>query len=424
MNKNEPYRINLNLISGKLTNEIYKFFSISLDASKYTLYEEQKSKIVEKMRRDNSIPDSNKKINELLLLAINANTPDVPSNLLFYDNISKLKQDLVLSNTYIRQPLGDNLLAFLNLDFNKFDDFFKFFCTFIFMYADRIPKEYFKKIFKDLSMNTVYLDDIKHTVDISILKECAKLLHKEEKKYLIEMQKLYRDFVDYIFNNNRESKLNKLTAKQRFFVFEHINEEIKELSNDYICDYNLGFNFSDKNFMENIKVKLLEGDSNPLSNEDFLISSLIKDDPDGTKINSSKYSFKTNSIFTYFYIVLYHITCENNEFIKKCQVCDRYFFSNKESTLYCDHKYSDDMTCKEFGIRTSQKRKENEEPVYGKYRQIYAKKAMTLKRNPDIDSYKTSYEKWKKEAKAFINDIKAGKRSYVEFDEWLEENRS
>src|SRR5574344_146769 len=419
MNKNEPYKIDLNLISGKLTNEIYKFFSVSLDTSKYTLSEEQKSKIVEKMRKENSIPDSNKKINELLLLAIDAKIPDVPSSLMFYGNISKLKQNLVLSITYVNQPLGDNLLAFLNLDFNKFDDFFKFFCTFIFMYADRIPKEHFKKIFKDLSMNTVYLDDIKHTVDISILKESAKLLYKEEKIYLIEMQELYRDFVDYIFNNNKESKLNKLTTKQRFFVFEHITEEIKGLSKDYICDYNLGFNFQDKNFIDNIKEKVLEGDTNPMSNEEFLISSLIKDDPDGTKMNSSKYSFKTNSIFTYFYIVLYHITCENNEFIKKCQVCGRYFFSNKESTLYCNRKYSDDMTCKEFGIRTSQKRKENEEPVYGKYRQIYAKKAMTLKRNPDIDSYKTSYEKWKKEAKTFINDIKAGKRSYEEFDEWL-----
>src|SRR5574344_512416 len=128
MNKNEPYRINLNLISGKLTNEIYKFFSISLDASKYTLSEEQKSKIVEKMRRDNSIPDSNKKINELLLFDITANTPDLPSNVLFDDNISILKQDLVLSNSYRRIPLENNLLAFLTLDCNKFDDFFKFFC--------------------------------------------------------------------------------------------------------------------------------------------------------------------------------------------------------------------------------------------------------------------------------------------------------
>lgn len=49
-------------------------------------------------------------------------------------------------------------------------------------------------------------------------------------------------------------------------------------------------------------------------------------------------------------------------------------FSDKNITLYCNGKYSEDITCKEYGIKTSQKRKENEEPVYGKYRQIYAKK--------------------------------------------------
>ena len=64
----------------------------------------------------------------------------------------------------------------------------------------------------------------------------------------------------------------------------------------------------------------------------------------------------------------------------------------------------------------------NKKPVpLFKYRQIYAKKAMTVKRNPDIESYKTSYEKWKKEAKDFIKDIKSGKKTYEEFDEWLEE---
>ena len=89
-----------------------------------------------------------------------------------------------------------------------------------------------------------------------------------------------------------------------------------------------------------------------------------------------------------------------------------------------NYKYTDEMTCKEYGIKTSQKRKENEEPIYGKYRQIYARKAMMVKRNPDIEYYKTNYEKWKKEAKNFINDIKACKKTYDEFNEWLDENRS
>ena len=77
------------------------------------------------------------------------------------------------------------------------------------------------------------------------------------------------------------------------------------------------------------------------------------------------------------------------------------------------------MTCKEYGIKTSQKRKEEEEPVYKKYRQIYAKKAMMVKRNPDIPSYKTNYEKWKKEAKEFIKNIKQGNSTYDDFDKWL-----
>ena len=44
---------------------------------------------------------------------------------------------------------------------------------------------------------------------------------------------------------------------------------------------------------------------------------------------------------------------------------------------------------------------------------------MAVKRNPDIECYKTNYEKWKKEAKEFISDIKSGKKSYDEFDRWL-----
>lgn len=150
---------------------------------------------------------------------------------------------------------------------------------------------------------------------------------------------------------------------------------------------------------------------------------MLKNDPDGKKIIGHEYSFETNNLFTYFYIILYHITLNNVEYIKKCQVCGKYFFSDKNNTLYCNGKYSKDITCKVYGIKTSQKRKENEEPVYGKYRQIYAKKAMMVKRNPDIEYYKTNYEKWKKEAKQFINDIKIGKTTYDEFDEWLDENK-
>ena len=50
------------------------------------------------------------------------------------------------------------------------------------------------------------------------------------------------------------------------------------------------------------------------------------------------------------------------------------------------------------------------------------KKSMMVKRNPDIESYKTNYENWKKEAKEFLNCIKNGTKTYDEFDKWLDEN--
>ena len=67
-------------------------------------------------------------------------------------------------------------------------------------------------------------------------------------------------------------------------------------------------------------------------------------------------------------------------------------------------------------------KKEKDNPIYGKYRNIYAKKAMNVKRNPDIATYKEQYEKWKKTAKQFIKDIQNGVETYEEFDKWLDNN--
>lgn len=61
-------------------------------------------------------------------------------------------------------------------------------------------------------------------------------------------------------------------------------------------------------------------------------------------------------------------------------------------------------------------RKKNDNSVYQKYRSIYDKKAMMVKRNADISFYKINYEKCKKQSKEFIQDIKNGNKIYDEFD--------
>ena len=424
MSDNKPYLIELSLYNKKKSFEINKFCSVSFDTSKVNLSREKKNKILAELYKEANMSRQDSGFDKVFLAAIDKQFLPIPSNVLFITNIEKIPLDLELTYDYNRMALGDNLTGFLNLDFNKFEDFFKFFCTFIFMYLNRIPKRQLNKIFKGFEANVIYIETEKpiHIVDKSLLKQCAEQLYEEEKDYLIKTQDLFRNFVDYIFNNNREKKLSKLNNSQRFYIFQNISKEIKEFSEDYICDYSLRFTFHDNAFRDNILYKIKDGVSDPLADEDFLIETILKNDPDGEKVIGHEYQFKTNNLFAYFYILLYHIALNDVEYIKRCQVCGKYFFSDKNNALYCNGKYAEDITCKEFGIKTSQKRKENEEPVYGKYRQIYAKKAMAVKRNPDIEYYKTNYEKWKKEAKQFVNDVKSGKKTYDEFDKWLNEN--
>lgn len=425
MQDSKPYSIELNLYNKNNPVELTRFFSVSFDTSKVNLSNKRKEKLVDKLYEETKIKRKDDSFDEIFLTLIDKTVPPIPDNVLFIRNIEKMDLDLIIDYDYKKMALGDNLTGFLNLDFNNFDDFFKFFCTFIFIYLDKIPKTQLSKIFKGFDKNIIHIGTNKslHIANKVLLKQCAESFYETEKEYLIKMQSLFKNFVDYVFNNDRKKKLSKLNNSQRFYIFQNITEDLREISEDYICDYSLNFSFTDEDFMHELFSKIKEGISNPLSDEDFLINTMTKNDLNGENIVGNKYDFKTNNLFTYFYIVLYHIVLNDVDYIKKCQVCGKYFFSDKNNTLYCNGKYAEDITCKEYGIKTSQKRKENEEPVYGKYRQIYAKKAMAVKRNPDIEYYKTNYEKWKKEAKKFINDIKNGKKTYKEFDEWLERNK-
>ena len=417
------YSIFLSLYYKDKSYESSKFVSILLDTKDINISFKDRIKLIDKMYEQSGIKRKDEIFTEYFNNSINSMFPHFNDILLFIDNLDKIDYTLVVSYEYHNIVLGDYLTGFLNLDFNKFIDFFKFFCTFIFIYEDQFNKKDHDIIFNRKLMNTIKVDDANIVpIDKQMLLSYAEKIYDNEKKSLIHMQKLFRDFVDYVFNNDKKTRLANLSNSQRFYIFEHINPEIQNLSREYICDYNLDFKFKNFDFTNALFKEIINKNPNPLSDENFLINTLEYNDPFGRYTIPSSYNFQTNSLYTYFYIILYHIVINDKDYIKKCQVCGNYFFSDKNTTLYCSGKYNKKMTCKEYGIKTSQKRKEEEEPVYKKYRQIYAKKAMMVKRNPDIEYYKTNYEKWKKEAKQFINDIKAGKKSYDEFDKWLNKN--
>lgn len=89
--------VKLTLANGKLTCELYKFLSISLDADNFNLSNENKTNLLEKLReqfneqpdKTVSVKDDNNKIDELLLMMIDTVSPKIPYNLLFHKTMPK-----------------------------------------------------------------------------------------------------------------------------------------------------------------------------------------------------------------------------------------------------------------------------------------------------------------------------------------------
>ena len=443
----ELKKIELDIYDNEYEKELNSFLSVRLDFRNYLTYyeltDEQKRKILKtfytNLLKDSNISheDINNSINEnyyfneydetLLKLLV----PDITDNLLFIDgNLPLKKLKYICLKTPRDNVIANNITGFLSLDLNNFDDFFKFFLTFLCEFIDKIPLEYQNEIIKnqipDESLKNViktYDEDIS-PININMLKKCAKFIYENEIEHVKDMQKLFRNFIDYIFNTEKDKKLSQFSVRQRFFVYKTICKDIHPIMENYEFDYKLDYTFASSDFTHDVLMSIHNNpDFSPLDSEDFLLDCIKKYDTNGDNIVAANTHFTTDSIYTYFYLIIYFLTLSNIGYIQKCHYCGRYFYTNKINNVYCDRVYKDGTSCKILGSKLSQKRKEKDNPIYGKYRSIYAKKAMNVKRNPDIASYKDQYDEWKKSAKQFIKDIQNGIKSYEEFDKWLDENK-
>ena len=288
------------------------------------------------------------------------------------------------------------LIDFISYDLNNINEYIVFFINNYNLVMDKLDKEDSDYI----KLNTLY--------EVNTISTIAKKYYDKVVNEAKKMQTIFKICIDFVYQinlNDYTQKLSKgLTREQKFFVFNQINNKpFKEISNNFKTINSLDYTY------EYVDTKVPE-----------LVISIIKAmDPEGTDI-SREYIYETDNLYTAFYIMLYNIISIKDWYVKICGNCGRYFITSKATVAYCDRIVEDRLTCRDVGIKEQQKRKGEKEPVYKKYRQMYAQKAMTIKRNPDIPSYKTKYEKWKKEAKQFIKDIKDGKKTYNEFDKWLE----
>ena len=444
----ELKKIELDIYDNEYEKELNSFLSVRLDFHNYLTYyeltDEQKRKILKTFYTDffkdstdvsyediNNSINENYKFNEYDEKVLKLLVPDITDNLLFIDRSLPLKKwKYVCLKTPRDNVIANNITGFLFLDLDNFDDFFKFFLTFLCEFIDKIPKEYQDEIIK----NQIPEESIKNVIktfdeditpiDINMLKKCSKTIYENEINHVKDMQKLFRNFVDYIFNTEKDKKLSQFSVRQRFFVYKTICKDLHPIMENYEFDYKLDYTFASSNFTHDVLMSIHNNpDFSPLDSEDFLLDCVKKYDANGDNIVAANTHFTTDSIYTYFYLIIYFLTLSNFGYIQKCHYCGRYFYTNKINNVYCDRVYKDGTSCKILGSKLSQKRKEKDNPIYGKYRSIYAKKAMNVKRNPDIASYKEQYDEWKKVAKQFIKDIQNGIKSYEEFDKWLDENK-
>lgn len=107
--------------------------------------------------------------------------------------------------------------------------------------------------------------------------------------------------------------------------------------------------------------------------------------------------------------------------IKKCKNCGKYFIPLRSDALYCSNISPQEKlkTCKEYGAYEQYKQNVKSDEVKKLYRNIYMKKQMASKRNPDIEKYKLDFEEFKMTSKQWKDEIKLGLKSESDFLFWL-----
>lgn len=321
------------------------------------------------------------------------------TTLSFNDNVRALDGYILFKIDTIEQQFDLSLFDFISYDFNNLNDYYLFFINYMDYFIDKFDKD---------DLNKIHFNKLYKIKDII---ELARKYYPQERDNIVRYQKLFKDCINFCYPIDGNINLNNLTLQQRFFLFNQLYKNpFKDISNKFeminLLDYtydNIPYN------SENVESKDI-----------LILSSIIHTmDPEGKGL-SCTFRFKTNNIFTAFYITLFNTIGMDELYVKICGNCNKYFITPKLNIVYCDREWANNLTCKDVGSKLSQKRKEEKNIVYGRYRTIFSRKRMLMKRNPDITKYKDDYEKYKKESNKFKKEITEGKKTYNDFNKWLD----
>ena len=115
--------------------------------------------------------------------------------------------------------------------------------------------------------------------------------------------------------------------------------------------------------------------------------------------------YTSNELGDILFIVLSQLI-QNNDTIRTCQNCGRYFIPNKLNEIYCDFLNKDGTTCRDKGAGQTYKKNLQNIPGLLEYRRTYNKKFNAISRNKEDTKLKENFDERKKSAQAEIKKFK------------------
>ena len=327
------------------------------------------------------------------------------------DNLNIISSEIldteffIFKNHSYPEP-GFILIPFLECNFDSFSDYFCFFLSFASLaIVSNLKKEEEKRF----NLATEYtLRDILHLAYIYYERDKVKL-----KKFHEEFEKAVR----FLFNIDNLKEFKGISPNNLLFIYEFLNKEntgIFKYRKNIKITYDIGELYGEV-------FNTLDYSDNKLEAAKQIIKKVKKLSKDN-QINleySERYHF--SSIFELLYIDLIKLIEKNNLYIKQCKCCNKYFITSKANVSYCDRIQDSKLgkTCKDVGPDKVALIEKKKDYLINLKASISSKKAMDVKRHPDIPEYKANYDDWKPLAQQYLQDYKNGTLDSMTFEKWL-----
>ena len=304
------------------------------------------------------------------------------------------KDDVLIHPTSIvvhySESIGMLLLRLLNADFTSFESAYN---TFLYAYGFELLKKY-----SDLSLSINYASEKKFL-------EAAKDFYDDIKEKLLSIQEAFRNCVNFVYNLEDTKEYADNLYVSKFIAYTIKDDSFYEFSRDLnvILDNYTNIHHRNKNKSLNEILNELENNNSNLNLKNY---------------------YTSNNLASICYAILNELVKYDYLPIKKCQNCDRYFIPTvRQTEIYCDLENIDgSSTCREMGASLTYKKKLQEVPALGVYRQVYQKKVMAVYRNPDDTKLKDEFDKWKKETQEKIRQFKKGEITEEKLNKWMDKN--